>query len=134
MEDKFHTLTLKQAIAVQIFYSSPDDENLTGKTINSKELFEPVGEVVSVIFCKTEVKEDKALGRLIAAKAYDKILQQYNNPEDRFKMQVIYKDAKDNLHEASLSNVIKLTMSPEELTDQIMRFILEKEEYRFLKD
>ena len=31
MTDKFRNLTIRQAIAVQIFYSSPDDENLVGK-------------------------------------------------------------------------------------------------------
>lgn len=133
MQDKFHALSLKQALAVQIFYSSPEDENLIGKTLNGKELFEPVGVIRTISFRPTEAKKDEVLEKLIAAKAYNEILQKYDKPQATFKMEVIYKDEKGVLHEANLTNAIKLAFSPEELPEQIMAFLLKKEEYSFLK-
>ncbi|HTB31977.1 MAG TPA: hypothetical protein VK808_08135 [Bacteroidia bacterium] len=133
MTDKFRSLSLRQAIAVQIFYASPDDENLLGKTLNSDSWNEPLGIVSAITFRKTGTAKDEALEKLIAAKAYKKILEQYDKPKATFKMVVIYKNDRDEANEMNLTNAIEAALSPLELPKQIMEFLLEKKEYGFLK-
>ena len=99
MTDKFRSLTLRQAIAAQIFYSSPDDENLVGKTLNSHDYTEPVKVVESITFRKTGNIKDEALEKLIKAKSYKEIIERYDTPKATFKIVVIYKNEKDELKE-----------------------------------
>ncbi len=134
MTDKFRSLTLRQAIAVQIFYSSPDDENLVGKTLNGENWLESTGVVTAIIFLETGTKKDEALEKLIFAKAYIKIIKQYDKPKATFKIVVFYKNDKDVIKEMNLTNAIKLALSPDESPKQIIEFLTEKEEYSFLKD
>jgi hypothetical protein len=134
MADKFRALTLRQAMAVQIFYSSPDDENLVGKTLNGENWLKITGVGAAIIFRETGVKEDEPLEKLIAAKAYKKIIQQYDKPGATFKMVVVYKNEKGALKEMNLTKAIQLALSPEELPEQIMNFLVEKPEYSFLKE
>lgn len=133
MSDKFSSLSLRQALAVQIFYASPDDENLIGKTLNSDRWDEPFGVVTAITFRKTGTTKDELLEKLIAAKAYKKILEQYDTPKATFKIVVIYKNDKDEINEMNLTKAIESALSPLELPKQIMQFLLEKKEYGFLK-
>jgi|GEM_PF-3119387 hypothetical protein len=133
MKDKFHFLTLKEAIAVQIFYSSPDDENLTGKTLNSDSWVESNGVVTGITFRENGIQEDELLQKLIAEKAYKKIVETYDRPDATFKIVVTYKTDKDEIKETDLTNAIEMALSPEELPKQVMDFLLEKEEFSFLK-
>ena len=133
MPDKFGFLTLKQAIAVQIFYSSPDDENLVGKTLYSEDWVESTGVIEAISFRKTGGGENEMLAKLIKSKDYKNILNKYDSPGATFEMVVIYKDEQDVLKEMNLTDAIKLDLSPEELPKQIMDFLLEKEEFSFLK-
>ena len=133
MKDKFHFLTLKEAIAVQIFYSSPDDENLTGKTLNSDSWVESTGVVTGITFRENGIQEDALLQKLIAEKAYRKIVEMYDRPDATFKIVVMYKNDKDEIKETDLTNAIEMALSPEELPKQVMDFLLEKEEFSFLK-
>lgn len=134
MTDKFRSLTLKQAIAVQIFYTSPDDENLVGKTLNGESWVEPLEVVTNLIFRKTGTEKDETLEKLIRTKSYKKIIEQYDKHGATYKMVITYKDVKNKLKEMNLTKAIKLALSPEELPGQIIKFLLEKKEYSFLKD
>ena len=134
MADKFRSLTLKQALAVQIFYSSPDDENLTGKTLNGENWLESTGVITSIAFRETGSKKDTALEKLIFTKAYKKIIQQYDKPKATFKMIAFYMNDKDQLREMNLTKAITLALSPLETPKQIIEFLSEKKEYSFLKD
>jgi hypothetical protein len=133
MKDKFHSLTLKEAIAVQIFYSSPDDENLDGKTLNGKNWIDTTGVVSSITFRQNGVDKDEALQKLIDKKSYKEILKKYDKPGATFKIVVIYKDNNNKVKETDLTNAIKLALSPEELPKQIIEFLLQKKEFSFLK-
>jgi hypothetical protein len=133
MKDKFHFLRLKEAIAVQIFYSSPDDENLTGKTLNSDSWVESTGVVTGITFRENGIQEDELLQKLITEKAYRKIVEIYDRPDATFKIVVTYKNDKDEIKETDLTNAIEMALSPEELPKQVMDFLLEKEEFSFLK-
>ncbi len=133
MTDEFRTLSLKEAIAVQIFYTSPEDENLHGKILNSENWSDLKGMIETVTFHKTGSSRDEALEKLIAAKAYKEILEKYTAPGATFEMVVIYKHDESGREEMSLSDAIESTFSPEELPNQIMEFLLEKEEFSFLK-
>ncbi|HXP51112.1 MAG TPA: hypothetical protein VN922_14235 [Bacteroidia bacterium] len=134
MKDKFHFLTLKEAVAVQIFYSSPDDENLTGKTLNSDSWVEATGVVTGITFRENGITEDELLQKLIAEKAYKKIVETYDRPDATFKIVVTYKNDKGENKETDLTNAIEMALSPEELPKQVMDFLLEKEEFSFLKN
>ncbi len=134
MPDKFHSLTLKQAIAVQLFYTSPEDENLHGKILNSDSWVDIKGRIESVTFHKTGSHRDETLEKLIAEKAYKKILEKYNAPGATFEMVVVYKHGESETEEMNLSDAIESTFSPEELPNQIIEFLIEKEEYSFLKE
>jgi hypothetical protein len=134
MTDKFRSLTLRQAIATQIFYTSPDDENLTGKTLNGENWLESTGVVTAIIFRKTGSDKDEALEKLIFAKAYKKIIQQYDKPKATFKMLVFYKNEKDEIKEMNLTTAITELLSPMETPKQIIDFLSERDEYSFLKD
>src|SRR6201998_927745 len=134
MKDKFHFLTLKEAVAVQIFYSSPDDENLTGKTMNSDSWVEATGVVTGITFRENGITEDELLQKLIAEKAYKKIVETYDRPDATFKIVVTYKNDKGENKETDLTNAIEMALSPEELPKQVMDFLLEKEEFSFLKN
>jgi hypothetical protein len=133
MKDKFHFLTLKEAVAVQIFYSSPDDENLTGKTLNSDSWVEATGVVTGITFRENGITEDELLQKLIVEKAYKKIVETYDRPDATFKIVVTYKNDKGESKETDLTNAIEMALSPEELPKQVMDFLLEKEEFSFLK-
>ncbi len=134
MSDKFRSLKLKHAIAAQIFYSSPDAENLTGRTLNSDSLIEPFGIAEAITFRPTGIKKDEVLEKLIKAKAYSKILQQYDKPGATFTMAVIYRNAKDELKEMNLTKAIETALAPLELPKQIIDFLLQQKKYSFLKD
>jgi hypothetical protein len=134
MTDNFRSLTLKQAIALQIFYTSPDDENLRGKTLYGENWLDNKGIVADVFFRKTGTKKDEALEKLITAKEYKKILQKYPEAGTTFKMVVVYKNDKGKLKEINLTQAIQLTASPDEPHQQIIDFITEKKEYNFLKE
>jgi hypothetical protein len=133
MTDKFDFLTLKQAIAVQIFYSSSDDENLIGKTLTGANWIESTGVVASITFLENGIGRDGTLGKLIAEKSYQKIIEQYDKPNATFKIVVSYKNDKDELIDTDLTSAIQLALSPEELPKQIIEFLSEKKEYSFLK-
>ncbi len=134
MTDNFRQLTLRQAIAVQIFYSSPDDENLRGKTLTGKSWVENTGIITAITFREINKPKDKTLEKLIVSRSYEEILKRYDKPGAAFEMIVIYSDDKDEFKEIGLSNAIKLALSPEELPKQIMDFLLEQNEYTFLKN
>lgn len=133
MTDKFRSLTLRQALAVQIFYTSPDDENLVGKTLNSENWLESIGVVTSIIFRKTGSDKDEALEKLIFAKAYKKIIQQYDKPKATFKMVVFYRNEKNEIREMNLTTAITELLSPMETPNQIIEFLSERKEFEFLK-
>ncbi len=134
MSDKFRSLTLRQAIAVQIFYSSPDDENLLGKTLNCEKLDDPVITVESIIFRNAETGKDETLEKLISERRYKEILLNYDKPGASYKMVVTYKNDKGEPKEMDLTHAIQAALSPEELPDEIIQFLLEREEYAFLKE
>lgn len=134
MRDEFGSLTLKEAIAVQIFYSSPDDENLTGKTLTGRTWVETTGVVVAITFREMGSPKNEVLEKLIAAREYKKILQQFDKPGKRFYMVVIYKNDKGELKETNLTNAIELALSPDELPKEIMDFLLQNKEYSFLAE
>jgi len=134
MPDKFSCLTLRQAIAVQIFYSSPDDENLIGKTLNSEKWDDPVIIVDSIIFRSNEAGKDEIFEKLILERAYQEILLKYDKPGATYKMVVTYKNDKVERKEVDLAHAIELALSPVELPDEIIGFLLEKEEFAFLKE
>jgi len=134
MTDKFRDLTLKQAIAVLIFYTSPDDENLVGKTLNGTNWLEDVGTVTGITFRKAGNEKDAALEKLIASGSYKKIISLYDKPKATFKMVVFYKNAKGEIKEMNLTAAITELLSPMETPKQIMEFLSEKKKYNFLKD
>jgi hypothetical protein len=133
MRDKFRNLPLREAMATQIFYTSPEAENLVGKTLNSERWDEPVNVVTAITFRRTGTKQDTALEKLIAAKSYKKILELYDKPDATFKLVVMYKDDKDEIKEMSLTNALSAALSPEELPKENIRFLLDKKEFSFLK-
>ncbi|HTA27530.1 MAG TPA: hypothetical protein VK809_07075 [Bacteroidia bacterium] len=133
MPDKFHSLTLKEAIAVQIFYTSPEDENLHGKILNSENWAELIGSIETVSFHKTGGPKDEELEKLIESKSYKEILEKYDNSGATFEVVVIYKKDGSEFQEMNLSDAIESTFSPEELPSQIIEFLLQKEEFSFLK-
>jgi hypothetical protein len=133
MPDKFRSLTLRQAIALHIFYSSPDEENLVGQTLNSNQWGDPTGIVTAITFRKTGTTKDEALEKLVAARDYKKILEKYGKSTATFKMVVIYKHNEGKSKEMNLTKAIEEALAPEELPDEIMRFLLEKKEYSFLR-
>lgn len=133
MKDKFHFLNLREAIAIQIFYSSPDDENLVGKTLTGDDWTNNTGIVTGITFRKNGTENDEILKELIDKKAYEKIIKQYDNPAATFKIVVFYKNDADEVKETDLTNAISLALSPEELPKQVMDFLLTKEDFSFLK-
>jgi hypothetical protein len=133
MPDKFSCLTLRQAIAVQIFYSSPDDENLIGKTLNSEKWDDPVIIVESIIFRSNESGKDETLEKLISERAYHEILLKYDKLGGTYKMLVTYKNVNGEIKEVDLTHAIESALSPVELPEEIIQFLLEREEFAYLK-